>query len=636
MKLTHIKLIELGQKFGYSFDAKGICHGFTSMWGQAVCAGEKEEENFYQRLALIDGDIDKPQALIDNIKQLRERIKSKRTIPLTEKELLLIEIPAFFEGVEIYHNPRRAHLLLGESLSQINVKAVSKITASKALENNDGIEIIFNSSYAFTPNVLQVYLEELENILSSSVKIAVYLRNDEHVVGVKYDTKQKKWRYVDINVYGAFINASEFYQTLSTQELVRWIFKSFQDASSDSVFNIKIQSSKYNPALDTLKEGLTFLTSLFVTEANHASMRNSRGVGLLYMAAKNNELSLANQLLEYADDVNQASTNSGKTPLYIACENRNLDVIQAFLEKGANVNQASADGGLTPLYMACQNGDLDVVQILLKFGANPNQANTIDGATPLHLACHRGSLDVVQILLEKGANPNQARTDNGLTPLHIACLNESLSLEVVQTLLEKGVNVNQASTDVGITPFYLACQYGNLAVAQVLLKYGANVNQARTDNGPTPLYMACQAGNRTITVYLLKAGLNIEAIGRTGHTSLQVACLSPETKDKQALFELLLANNASLTHENDAGQTALDIAFEQDNQAAITAILNHAFKHALKLNSIANDATTINTISWVNDNYTLNDSSRISLIQDMLILIKTGIKAYIPTFRTEY
>ena len=91
-------------------------------------------------------------------------------------------------------------------------------------------------------------------------------------------------------------------------------------------------------------------------------------------------------------------------------------------------------------------------------------------------------------------------------------------------------------------------------------------------NGVTPFYIACQRGHTEIARMLIKKGININAVGITGHTPLQVACLATVNHNNEGLFELLLKKGASLDHKNDAGQTALEIATEKNNTAAIKVI----------------------------------------------------------------
>ena len=76
----------------------------------------------------------------------------------------------------------------------------------------------------------------------------------------------------------------------------------------------------------------------------------------------------------------------------------------------ADLNQATTDDGRTPLYVAAENGHDAVVKLLLapgvglKLEANPNQAETKYGCTPLYMAAENGHEAVVKLLLAGGAD----------------------------------------------------------------------------------------------------------------------------------------------------------------------------------------------------------------------------------------
>lgn len=212
--------------------------------------------------------------------------------------------------------------------------------------------------------------------------------------------------------------------------------------------------------------------------------------------------------------------------------------------------------------------------------------NDKNGNNLLHLACQIGNLNIVkQSLNDNNVDINKANIE-GITPLHMACQNGHLG--IVKSLLTKNtLDVNKADPD-GVTPLYLACQNGHLEIVKSLLtKDTLNVNKARI-TGITSLCRACQKGHIEIVDLLLSSKKinNINALGVENYTVLMEACCSPQIKEKQGLFSLLLNYGASLTHKSEQGQTALDVALEAENNPAIEELLVWANAHNLPPDAI--------------------------------------------------
>jgi ankyrin repeat protein len=234
-----------------------------------------------------------------------------------------------------------------------------------------------------------------------------------------------------------------------------------------------------------------------------------------------------------------------------------------------------------------------------------NKEHTImydqQGTGLLYIACRNGDIEVIKLLLAyEGIEINKVMQDGG-TPLYIACQNGHV--EVIERLLaHDGIDINKARQD-GVTPLYIACQNGHVEVIKLLLAQdGIEINKAR-QSGTTPLYIACQYGRSAIVDLLLQSNKpDVNAIGIEGHTPLLVACLSPRTHQLHGLFRALLQNKANLFHTNDKGETALDIAFLQKNNAAIEAIFLYAQNNDLLLASLMSSETMDKARCWATDN----------------------------------
>ncbi|WP_131783929.1 ankyrin repeat domain-containing protein [Legionella gresilensis] len=219
------------------------------------------------------------------------------------------------------------------------------------------------------------------------------------------------------------------------------------------------------------------------------------------------------------------------------------------------------------------------------------------GVGLLYLACRGGHQTMVQTLVQcPKIEVNKVRND-GVTPLYIACENGHQG--IVDILLKHDkIKVNKANND-DITPLHIACFNGHQGIVDILLKHDKiKVNKA--DNvGITPLYIACQLGREAIVDLLVNHDeIGVDILGLQGHTPLQVACLSPYTHDKPTIFQSLLSKNASLTHQNELGECALDIAFVQNNHLAITTLLTFAYTQTINPDNLMSEASLEKAIKW--------------------------------------
>ena len=79
-------------------------------------------------------------------------------------------------------------------------------------------------------------------------------------------------------------------------------------------------------------------------------------------------------------------------------------------------------------------------------------------------------------------------------------------------------------------------------------------------------------GNYSILESLLKTGIPVDTANKTGNTPLQLAVKHGFRKTT----ELLLRNNADISHANLLGETAADIAKSEDNKQIISLIQTYA------------------------------------------------------------
>ncbi len=175
----------------------------------------------------------------------------------------------------------------------------------------------------------------------------------------------------------------------------------------------------------------------------------------------------------------------------------------------------------------------DLADVKLHLAADPtklDQGATEKSRTPLEQAVLRNKQDIAIFLLEKGANPKTADASKR-TPLHLAI--ERNNPKLVSALLAAGASPDLRDKG-GWTPLHHAAAKNQLETTKALIAGGADP-MTLSDLGGTPLHEAAASGGKEVIEFLLASGVD------------------PTIKSKQQV-------------------TALDLAKEYKNAAAIEVL----------------------------------------------------------------
>lgn len=253
--------------------------------------------------------------------------------------------------------------------------------------------------------------------------------------------------------------------------------------------------------------------------------RDSKNFTPLMIAAKQNDLSIVDLLLQHGADVRATGGESKSTPLHVvAWYNSCQEIIELLIRMKADVNSQDK-WGRTPLSVAVWEGHHNIAAILMKAGGDPNKGDN-DGISPLMYTAFRGHLKIIENLLQYDANLNARTIGEGfntkvgdLNPiawnllfagsgafLFAAAGNQ---LEVIRFLLQRGEDVNQRSIK-GFTALHIAAKLGFQDICQELLDNKANpkLEAISKNDGPdcTPLHLAAGHNHQEILVKLIKVG----------------------------------------------------------------------------------------------------------------------------------
>jgi ankyrin repeat protein len=304
-------------------------------------------------------------------------------------------------------------------------------------------------------------------------------------------------------------------------------------------------------------------------------------------AAMRGDRELVRALIKQAADVN-AAQGDGMTALHWAASQDDVAMAQLLLQAGANIRAKTRLGGFTALWMASQNGNARMIELLLTAGADANVATTL-GMTPLMMAAGAGRVDAIKALVVHGADVNAREQTYGQTPLMFAAaLNRP---EAIGVLIELGADTGaatkvrlppprgrgaqgaaagpspdgqatpaapgrgqpagdrpregsagapagpaSASTDQqpagnpevsreaqepmgGLTPLLYAARQGHHESVRALLDHGAAINEVSADR-TSPLMMAVINGRFDLAMYLLERGADPRTATLAGGTPL--------------------------------------------------------------------------------------------------------------------
>ena len=97
----------------------------------------------------------------------------------------------------------------------------------------------------------------------------------------------------------------------------------------------------------------------------------------------------------------------GETPLMLAAINNQLALADVLIERGADVNRK----GWTPLHYAATRGHREMMRLLLEHSAYID-SEAENGTTPLMMAAYSAPPLAVKLLLEEGADPTLVNHGN--------------------------------------------------------------------------------------------------------------------------------------------------------------------------------------------------------------------------------
>ncbi len=299
-------------------------------------------------------------------------------------------------------------------------------------------------------------------------------------------------------------------------------------------------------------------------------------------------------------DVN-LNENSGVSPIVWAIrEKASKEIIEMLIDRVKDVNAKLSDGS-TPFLCALEAGlPKEYIEKLIKRGADVairrdrDDENKVPAITVAAKVPH--NIAVMELLLHHGAKVDDLDGE-GCDALFLAV--DDGNEENLEFLAKRIANINRVG-NFGVATINVACQNGYFESVKILLKYGADINHVVSANEFTPIFDAIESKNTDLIKYLIDNHADLSHLNAAGDSVLSYAVwfgnseivnilldrkadANHQTKKQMtplmflamnnpaniSVAEALLKHGADLNIKNDNGETALDIARDNNNDELV-------------------------------------------------------------------
>ena len=434
----HTILIERMQKLGYRSNVQGICNGLAHMGMQAILL--EDIQTFNQRVEHI--------CTISTVEfnETMDRLKTHTDIgffkcKIDKVDASIVDIHAFFDGIELYHQGHLYPELVaeGERLSNFQTSVLVKqwLVADLQAKNGGIVQLPIEFCDIFTQGSLTQYLNGLRNALDSSSSytspLAILLSSARHCISIGYNKSLSQWVFCDVEQL-------PIQTTNCDDELAAGILRAF---SSNGI--------------------VTFDATFFAVKQNEEVIKQK-------IEDWNKQRALISPIT--SDKAMNWHDSHNATLLYVAAAHGHADKVSLLLDRGANPN-LKHNNGKTSLYVVSQRGFTEVVELLLHAVPKYDLESEEVEFNSLHTAVAHHDKKTAELLLKNGANPNFKDPDD-FTLLSVAVKYHS---EMVELLLKYGADPNLLSKNL-ITPLFMAIAECQLESVELLLKYGATSEES--------------------------------------------------------------------------------------------------------------------------------------------------------------
>ncbi|ALQ40756.1 hypothetical protein RN87_09510 [Fusobacterium hwasookii ChDC F174] len=294
----------------------------------------------------------------------------------------------------------------------------------------------------------------------------------------------------------------------------------------------------------------------------------------------------------------------GETPILSAIRGNYIEILELFIKRKLKLDLKDSDGN-GPLHIAaysCNSNNEEkkkkIFKLLLDTGIE-NDIKNDNGYTPIDILANQ-RVNPILLSILKGEydfdNPNSTTNLTSSMSLHSAILSNNYN--VIKAHLEVGTDINEISEEnnnsYGLSPLGVACHILDFESVELLLKNGANPNLKNND-GETALsswfkwngsiyFTTDKSTENTVNKImnlLLEYDLDInDTIDNQSNNLLikaseylSISSISNGKSIPSEVIKFLLKNKVNINSTNIEGQSAMDIAIENNNENLVNWLL---------------------------------------------------------------
>lgn len=465
----HDLLLALHSALGYQTNPGGLCYGFSMRWLEAALLSDGALHAFEQRMNLLRA-VSSRRELI----RLIQSAKRKTAAARNEMDKRFVELPAFFDSLELYQSPASYAFLFNRYYSQLDWDSISLIASSEQIQDLGGLSRVYSEPFIYSNTELRDYFNELAQIVEETQtplrdSVGILLNTQEHALALRYKPGTG-WRIRDINYPNRAVT--------NIAQLVEAIVLGLKDdlKSSYLLAHLSLFVTKNDLRLEVLKKRLIEFRKKHLDSLNSEMAGRAEVSELAFIAAKYGHTDVLKALAIHPFvDLNKAFSD-GRTPVYFAAQEGHMAAIaELATHPWVALNKACSDGR-TPVYIAAQHARLEALAELARHRrVDLNQAAS-DGTTPVYIAASKGYARIIAEFVAyhpERVNLNQARAD-GATPVFVAALYGHADV-IAALATHPGVNLNPVLSD-GLTPISAAVCFAHIEVINLLLDLGVDID----------------------------------------------------------------------------------------------------------------------------------------------------------------
>ncbi|GMI87085.1 hypothetical protein HRI_002377800 [Hibiscus trionum] len=282
-----------------------------------------------------------------------------------------------------------------------------------------------------------------------------------------------------------------------------------------------------------------------------------------------------------------------------------------------NLKAAAEAGNVTQLYEVIERDG----NVLRRF----DEVEFME--TPLHIAAEKGCIGFAMEIMSLKPSLGKKLNYRGLSPMHLAV--EQGQQEMALRLLEADKDLARVRGKNGETPLHYLCKVENQhrLLDRFMQTYPESIKDATVQNR-TALHIAVENNRPNVLQVLLgslrKKDYCQEEVNRQdedGNTALHIAA----SNNQPQMLKLLLECKANQYITNQAGLTALDVAYQSNNRESSTILRRcfisgvSNFKYKLKKQIVKYVTKASSLIFHDMDNISGDDRNALLVILGLLL-----------------